>query len=470
MMLKKEIKKMDILSLAIGAIIGTGAFILPGTTFLKAGMINSVIAILMGGIIMVGIEKNYGYLLKKFPVAGGEYAFTYDAFGWKHALTCGWFLTLAYSSLVPFNATGLAFVAKFIMPGVLKVGYLYTIAGSSIYLGEIGIAVFALCFFAYLNIKGVKLASNFQNIMVFLLVGIVFLFLSLAIAKVGVDNLHTATFLRGQEISISNILKILSIAPMLFVGFDCIPQVAEELNFKAEEASKLAVFSILIGALIYCSILFFTSFGVTLEEVTSGNITWATGHTVEYYFGKIGLWSLAIALLSAIVAGINGFYMAASRLLFAMSRGKILPEFFGVLDPEHHTPKNAILFILGISLIAPWFGRNVLGWIVGTSSVGASIGYLYTSLSSYKLYKEEYSKVYLPSIFGSIAGIIFLILLLVPGLKSSLSMPSAIIVIVWGLIGLSFYKFYDLKVVHYTKEELDELILNRDSEGNFKGK
>ncbi|OQY42609.1 MAG: hypothetical protein B6227_01735 [Fusobacteriia bacterium 4572_74] len=54
-MLKKEIKKVDILSLAIGAIIGTGAFILPGTMFLRAGMINSIIAILMGGIIMVGI-------------------------------------------------------------------------------------------------------------------------------------------------------------------------------------------------------------------------------------------------------------------------------------------------------------------------------------------------------------------------------------------------------------------------------
>jgi hypothetical protein len=116
-----------------------------------------------------------------------------------------------------------------------------------------------------------------------------------------------------------------------------------------------------------------------------------------------------------------------------------------------------------MSLIAPWFGRNVLGWIVGTSSVGASIGYLYTSLSSYKLYKEEYNKVYFPSVFGSIAGVIFLILLLVPGLKSSLSMPSAIIVLVWGLIGFSFYKFYDLKVVHYTKDELDNLILNRDN-------
>ena len=196
----------------------------------------------------------------------------------------------------------------------------------------------------------------------------------------------------------------------------------------------------------------------------AGNITWATGHTVEVYFGKIGLWSLALALLSAIIAGINGFYMASSRLLFAMARGKILPEFFGVLDSKYNTPKNAILFVLGISLIAPWFGRNVLSWIVGTSSVGASIGYLYTSLASYKLYKKEHKKVYPPAIFGTVAGVIFLILLLVPGLNSSISMPTTIIVVVWGLLGLSFYKFYDLKVVHYTAEELDKLILGRDPE------
>ena len=263
-MLKKDINRLDILSLAVGAIIGTGAFLLPGTTFLKAGMLNSIIAILTGGFIMVGIEKNYGYLLKKFPVAGGEYAFTYDAFGWKHALICGWFLTLAYLSLVPFNATGLGFVAGFVAPGLLKVGYLYTIVGSSIYLGEIGIAIFVLVLFAYLNIKGVKLASNFQNIMVFILVGIVFLFLSLAIARVGVGNSFTATFLTGQTLSISKILQVLSIAPMLYVGFDCIPQVAEELDFAAEDASKLAIVSILLGAVIYASIVYFTTFGVTL--------------------------------------------------------------------------------------------------------------------------------------------------------------------------------------------------------------
>ncbi|OQY42109.1 MAG: hypothetical protein B6227_03135 [Fusobacteriia bacterium 4572_74] len=461
MVLKKEVSKTAILSLAIGAIIGWGAFVLPGDLFLKVGMFNSIIAIFIGAIIMIGIEKNYGYLLHKFPVAGGEFAFTYDAFGWKHSLICGWFLTLAYISVVPLNATALALVAKFIMPGMLEVGYLYTIAGSSIYLGELSVAIFILCLFAYLNIKGIKLASQFQKIMVILLVGIVLLFLSLVIARVGITNVNTMSFIDGQDISLSKILKILSIAPMLFVGFDCIPQVAEELNFEPKEASKLAVISILIGAIIYIILILFTSFGITKEEILNGKISWATGSTTEYFFGKIGITLLVIALISAIVAGINGFYMAASRLLFAMSRGKILPEYFGVVDKKYHTPKNSILFVLVVSLIAPWFGRSVLLWIVGSLSVGASMAYLYTSLSSYKLYKEEYGKVFLPSIFGSIAGIVFLILLLVPGLDSSLSMASIIIVVVWGLIGIFFYKFYDLKVMHYTKKELDELILKR---------
>ena len=469
-MLKKEINKMDILSLAIGAIIGWGAFVLPGDLFLKTGILNSTIAIVAGALIMVGIEKNYGYLLHKFPVAGGEYAFTYDAFGWKHALTCGWFLALAYISIVPLNATALTLVAKFTMPGILEVGYLYSIAGSKIYLGEVGIAISVLCLFAYLNIKGIKLASQLQKIMVILLVGIVFLFLSLVIARVGITNSNTMSFIKSETISLIKILKILSIAPLLFIGFDCIPQMAEELNFEAKKASQLAIISIMVGALIYILIILFTSFGITSNQIIDGKISWATGYTTEYYFGKIGIILLIIALTSAIIAGINGFYMAASRLLFAMSRGKILPEFFGKLDSQYQTPKNAILFTLGISLIAPWFGRNVLLWIVGTSSVGASIGYLYTSLSAYKIYKKEYGKIFIPSILGSVSGVIFLILLLVSGLDSSLSFPSIIVLGIWGIIGLSFYKFYDLEVVHYNKNELDELILNRDSKGNFKEK
>ena len=62
-MLKKEINKMDILSLAIGTIIGWGAFVLPGDLFLKTGILNSTIAIVAGALIMVGIEKNYGYFI-----------------------------------------------------------------------------------------------------------------------------------------------------------------------------------------------------------------------------------------------------------------------------------------------------------------------------------------------------------------------------------------------------------------------
>lgn len=66
-MLKIDIKKIDILSLAIGAIIGTGAFLLPGTMFLKAGMLNSIIAIFIGGLIMVIIE-NESFIYRTYAI------------------------------------------------------------------------------------------------------------------------------------------------------------------------------------------------------------------------------------------------------------------------------------------------------------------------------------------------------------------------------------------------------------------
>ncbi|MDO4418417.1 MAG: amino acid permease, partial [Eubacteriales bacterium] len=80
-----------------------------------------------------------------------------------------------------------------------------------------------------------------------------------------------------------------------------------------------------------------------------------------------------------ILSGIIGFYMATSRLLYSMSREKVLPAWFGRLHPGYKTPANAIVFVLVIALAAPFFGRTALGWIVDMSSIGAAIGYGYTS-------------------------------------------------------------------------------------------
>ena len=87
-----------------------------------------------------------------------------------------------------------------------------------------------------------------------------------------------------------------------------------------------------------------------------------------------------------IFTGLNGFLMSASRLLFSMGRSGIMPTAFSKLHSKYKTPYVAIIFLVVITLIAPWLGRTALTWIVDMSSTGVSIAYFITCLSATKLF------------------------------------------------------------------------------------
>ena len=139
---KKDLRKIDIWSLALGAIIGWGCFVLPGTDFLpKAGPLGAILGLLLGAVIISIISFSYGYMIQKFPLSGGEFVYSDSAFGKKHAFVCGWSLVLAYWSLIPLNSTAVAMVSRYILPGSpFQFGYLYTIAHWDVYIGEILLA------------------------------------------------------------------------------------------------------------------------------------------------------------------------------------------------------------------------------------------------------------------------------------------------------------------------------------------
>src|SRR5699024_3229873 len=105
---------------------------------------------------------------------------------------------------------------------------------------------------------------------------------------------------------------------------------------------------------------------------------WGTGAAIGELLGPIGLLILAVALSMGIFTGLNGFIISSSRLLFAMSRAKILLEAFSKLHPKYRTPYIGIIFTSVIAMFAPWFGREALLWVVDMSSIGVSIAYFYT--------------------------------------------------------------------------------------------
>ena len=452
--LKRSLSPLHVWALAFGCIIGGSAFFMPANTFLPtAGPLGPVIAMLAAAGIMILIAFNYHYMVNRLPEAGGEFAYARSAFGNRHAFICSWFLSLSYIALVPLNATLLGVVGKYLIGDVFRFGYMYHVAGYDVFAGEVVLSVGTLLFFAWMNVRGIRIAGWMQMILSFaLLLGVAAVTTAAFCSpSASIGNLHPV-FPAGKAV-LPGILAVMAVSPWAFVGFDTIPQTAEEFNFPHTKTRRIMVFAILFGAAVYISLNTVTAsvlpagyadWTAYVEDVQnlSGIDSLPTFHAAKSLLGNGGLFFIGIAVMSAALAGVVGFFVAASRLLFSMARERFLPAWFAKLHGKHATPCNAILFVLAISVIAPFFGRTVLGWVVDMSSIGAAIGFAYTSAATLKsAARERRTGMMISGLIGTICSAVFIVLLLVPipGISCTLIREEYIALAVWIVIGFIFY-------------------------------
>lgn len=452
--LERKLSPLGTWALALGCIIGWGSFIMPGTTFLpQAGIAGTAIAMGISGAMMVVIALNYSFMIRRYPKAGGEFAYVDGFFGRPWAFACSWLLGLCYLSLVAQNATALAVVARSVFGGVFQSGYLYTVVGYDVYFGELALALGALVLFALLNIRGVHFAGVFQTVLVGALVGGVFVVVAAAFASPSVSVASLDPAFNPQVPAVPGVLAVLAIAPFAFVGFDTIPQAAEEYQFHPARAKRLVVAAIVFGALLYVALNTlaalvvpegYASWPSYIDEAGKlpGILSIPTFYAAHELLGVPGLFIIGAAACGAILSGIVGFYLATSRLLFAMGRDGVLPRAFAAVHPRYHTPRNAILFVFAVAAIAPFFGRTVLGWLVDMSSLGAAVAYGFTSLATVRAARREHNARYRAlGALGLMFSIAFCVLLLVPlpDVSASLGPESYLCLVAWVLLGVVFY-------------------------------
>ena len=456
---KKKLNPMDVWAIAFGCIIGWGAFINPGEKFLpNSGVLGTAIAIAIGAVIMIVISISYAYMIRKHPKAGGEFIFAKQCFGRIPAYICGWFLIAAYLSNVPLNSTALGLVVDGLAPGALHFGFSYVIAGNTIYLGEILLACGVLILFAVINMLGTKKAGIVQTILAVLLAVTVIILVIATIASplTSWDNIGPLwgyfKLPEGYEPKVgfsgvmSAILATLAIAPWAFVGFETIPQAAEEFKFSFKKVIFIMVIAILFGTFVYIGNNTITALVIkNWPDYIANGGRWPLLYAAQQILGEIpGSIILGTAVLSAILSGIMGFYMASSRLIFSMGREGYLPKIFGTVDKKHSVPQVAILFCLIISLVGPFLGRNALSWFVDMASIGTSIGFGFTCLAAFITMKKEkdgnlFTKIM--TILGFAFGCLFVVIQLIPigNLGVNFSVPSYIILGVWIVLGVLFY-------------------------------
>ena len=468
--LKRQLSPMHVWAIAFGCVIGWGSFINPGKKFLpNSGVAGTAIAMVLGALVMVVIAMSYAYMVPKYPKAGGEFAFTKACFGKRMAYICGWFLVAAYLTNVPMNSTAIGLIVDGIdgNANILKFGFHYSIAGFEIYMGEMLLAMGILILFGYLNIIGVEKAGFIQTILSsMLIICVVVLSVSAlfspksstlnwnpiwgfdkaaAIATGATMENIDAFSHSGTSGIISAVLATFAIAPWAYVGFDAIPQAAEEFNFSYKKVTGIMIVAIVFGCYVYTSNN--TVSALVLENwperVMAGE--WVLLVAAEEMLGTFGKVLIGTGVSCAVLSGIMGFYLASSRLMYSMSREGYLPEWFGIVDAKYGTPKNAMLFCILISLSGPVLGREALGWFVDMCAIGASIGYFFTCASTLvTLRRDQDGTAFLKTmaVVGTCFSIAFIVLQLIPipGLSGvHFGKESYLLLIVWVILGLLFY-------------------------------
>jgi len=468
--LHKGIGKAGLFSLAFGAMIGVGWVTAMGSWLTNAGPVGAMIAFLLGGMIILVIGFCYAEVTAALPLSGGEVAYAYKAYGPSKSFIVGWFLTFGYLSVSAFEAVSINKVLSYLIPAI---DYLpiYSVNGSPVYLVHILISALFVVLISAINYTGVKNSARFQVVLTILFVSLTFVFIIAGFAMGEWKNLEPI-FAGESTGSISaGIATVLVTVPFWFVGFDTIPQAAEEADesISHKTIGLLILVSIVSAVLFYMLLILSTSMAAPWNEILDKKLPTACAFkqaTESQFMVNI----ILVTALVGLITSWNGFFLAGSRVLFALGRGKIIAPKFGKSHPKYQTPYYAVLFSGGITFLASLMGQGAMTAFVNVGSLCIVIAFLGVSFSFLSL-RQKFPKMHRPFYapggkvlgFFAITSTLFMLLAMIyPDSPAAMNWP-----LEWGifsvftLMGLIFWRFSAKSRTAVSKRERDFLILEK---------
>lgn len=451
--LKRNLSPMNVWALAFGCMIGWEIFVMPVNSFLpNAGSFGTLLAILISVGIMLLLAVNYHYMINRYPSVGGVLTFSRMAFGKEHAFLCSWFLSLAYIAVIPLNAAALSVIGRCVCSNIYPASLHGSMADTDVYLCQILVIVLILILMGLLCMSGVQIAGRLQTGLAgMLLLGIVVLAVAL-ILQPGISLVNLEPVYAPGKNHELQILAVITMAPLTFSGFDTISHTSEEFWFSPKKSFSIMAWAIVVGGLVYIVLTMITAAVIPEEfsnwydynqSIRSQSELQAVPlfYAVYQLMGNTGVVIAGMVAIAAVLTGMIGFYMAASRILFSMTADHILPPWFGGLN-HHRTPGHAILFIMVVSLPVALLGHDRIEWLAELSALGMVVGFGYTSAAAYKFARaEENERVKLTGMLGVILSVFFGLLLMVPNPLAvcSLGQEAYAMLAVWSILGFVLY-------------------------------
>jgi len=451
--LEPYLSPLAVWALSVGSAIGWGSLVVTSSSYLsQAGPLGSILGLLIGFAMMLMVASHYHFLANRYPGTGGLFNYVKTIFGYDRAFLVAWFMFLIYISIFWANATSIPLFARYFLRGIFKFGYLYTIFGYEVYLGEALVTLAAIGLVGLLCIRSKKATARCMVIMALVFtIGITVCFIVAMIGHSGSGMTMDPAFIPDTGV-FRQVIHIAFISPWAFIGFESVSHSAAEYRFKHSNLFRVLVISLVVTTALYIFIIL-----LSVTAYPEGCSSWLdyisrlnefegieglpAFYAAQHYLGSAGIYILMASLLALVLTSLVGMLRTVSRLCYAVAQEGILPERYAKLNKKQ-IPANAIILVLLVSLPIPFLGRTAIGWIVDATTFGATILYGAASLAVFKVSGEEgCKKNRVISGICLVIMVVFLVFLLFPGFFSdhTIETETYILMAGWSILGLFFF-------------------------------
>ena len=386
--LKRALGALNLTMLGIGAIIGTGIFVLTGTVAAQNAGPAVVLSFVLAGVASIFAALCYAEFASLVPMAGSAYTYGYATLGELFAWIIGWDLVLEYALGAVTVAIGWSgYVVSFLKDiGINFPCVLSAARGTAVMCadGTTATALFNLpaviiiALVSTLLVVGIKESANVNNIIVFIKVAVVLLFIIAAAHAVDPANwqpfMPPNTGVRG-EFGWTGVMTGAGVVFFAYIGFDAVSTAAQEAK-NPQRDMPIGI----IGSLLICTVLYIIVSGIATGVMSYKDLN--VPDPIAVAADRAGLGWMSSLIKMGAIAGLSSvilvMLLGQSRIFWTMSRDGLLPPFVNKVHPKFQTPWITTI-ITGIAVMIPaaFFTVREAGSLV---SIGTLLAFVIVSI------------------------------------------------------------------------------------------
>jgi APA family basic amino acid/polyamine antiporter len=337
--LKKAVGALDLTALGLGAIIGTGIFVIIGEAITTSGP-SIILAFVLAGVTCMFSALAFAELASAIPVAGSAYTYSYATLGELAAWIIGWDLILEYGVSIAAVAVGWGAYFNELLDSLFGLSLPDAIANPP---GEEGGKVNIPAAFLVLAVTGVLMlgvreTARTNTIMVFIKLVVLLLFLVLGVTAFTADN-FSPFFVEGE--GFGGMVTAASLIFFAYIGFDAVSTSSEEVKEPARDLPRAIIGSLAIATLLYILVAAVATGALPFDQLKGQDAPLAVALSEGAGF-EIGSEIISFGALVAITSVVLTLLFGQSRILFAMSRDGLMPRAVAKVNPRTQTPMRII--------------------------------------------------------------------------------------------------------------------------------